>query len=46
MLLTPGVGKLTEAIQAAVKAGPQFAYEIAKDPGVARSQLSRSLSGE
>ena len=46
MLWTLGMGKLTEAIQAAVRASPQSAYKIAKGPGVARSQLSRLLSSE
>jgi transcriptional regulator with XRE-family HTH domain len=40
------MGKLTEAIKAAVKASSHSPYRIAKDTGIARSQLSRLLSGE
>ena len=40
------MGKLTEAIQAAVKASKQTPYAIAKGANVARSQLSRLMSGE
>ena len=43
---TLGMGQLTNAIAAAVKASDQTPYAIAKDAGVARSQLSRLLSGE
>lgn len=43
---TPPMGKLTDAIAAAVKASDQTPYAIAKGAGVARSQLSRLLSGE
>ena len=43
---TPGMGQLTKAIAAAVKASDQTPYAIAKGAGVARSQLSRLLSGE
>ena len=41
-----GMGQLTKAIAAAVKASDQTPYAIAKGAGVARSQLSRLLSGE
>lgn len=40
------MGQLTKAIAAAVKASDQSPYAIAKGAGVARSQLSRLLSGE
>ena len=40
------MAKLTDAIRAAVKASDQTPYAIAKGAGVARSQLSRLLSGE
>jgi transcriptional regulator with XRE-family HTH domain len=40
------MGHLTKAIAAAVKASDQTPYAIAKGAGVARSQLSRLLSGE
>jgi transcriptional regulator with XRE-family HTH domain len=40
------MGQLTKAIAAAVKASEQTPYAIAKGAGVARSQLSRLLSGE
>jgi transcriptional regulator with XRE-family HTH domain len=40
------MGQLTKAIAAAVKASDQTPYAIAKGAGVARSQLSRLLSGE
>ena len=40
------MGQLTDAIQAAVKASDQTPYAIAKGAKVARSQLSRLLSGE
>lgn len=40
------MGQLTEAIAAAIKASDQTPYAIAKGAGVARSQLSRLLSGE
>jgi len=43
---TPGMGQLTNAIRAAVKASDQTPYAIAKGAGVARSQLSRLMSGE
>lgn len=43
---TPGMGQLTKAIAAAVKASDQTPYAIAKGAGVARSQLSRLMSGE
>lgn len=43
---TLGMGQLTKAIAAAVKASDQTPYAIAKGAGVARSQLSRLLSGE
>jgi transcriptional regulator with XRE-family HTH domain len=40
------MGQLTKAIAAAVRASDQTPYAIAKGAGVARSQLSRLLSGE
>ncbi len=40
------MGQLSSAIAAAVKASDQTPYAIAKGAGVARSQLSRLLSGE
>lgn len=40
------MGQLTEAIAAAVNASDQSPYAIAKGAGVARSQLSRLMSGE
>ena len=40
------MGQLTKAIVAAVKASDQTPGAIAKGAGVARSQLSRLLSGE
>jgi transcriptional regulator with XRE-family HTH domain len=43
---TLSMGQLTKAIAAAVKASDQTPYAIAKGAGVARSQLSRLLSGE
>ena len=43
---TPGMGYLTDAIAAAVKASGQTPYAIAKGAGVNRSILSRLLSGE
>ncbi len=43
---TLGMGQLTKAIAAAVKASDQTPYSIAKGAGVARSQLSRLMSGE
>ena len=43
---TLGMGQLTKAIAAAVKASDQTPYAIAKGAGVARSQLSRLMSGE
>jgi transcriptional regulator with XRE-family HTH domain len=43
---TSSMGQLTNAIAAAVKASEQTPYAIAKGAGVARSQLSRLLSGE
>ena len=43
---TLGMGQLTKAIAEAVKASDQTPYAIAKGAGVARSQLSRLLSGE
>jgi transcriptional regulator with XRE-family HTH domain len=46
MRYTLGMGQLTEAIVAAVKASDRTPYAIAKGAGVARSQLSRLLSGE
>jgi len=42
----PGMGQLTKAIAAAVKASDQTPYAISKGAKVARSQLSRLLSGE
>ena len=43
---TLSMGQLTKAITAAVRASDQSPYAIAKGAGVARSQLSRLLSGE
>lgn len=43
---TQGMAKLVQQIRAAVKASEQTPYAIAKGAGVARSQLSRLLSGE
>lgn len=40
------MARLTEAIADAVRASDQTPYAIAKGAGVARSQLSRLLSGE
>lgn len=40
------MGQLTQAIAAAVKASSETPGAIAKGAGVARSQLSRLLSGE
>jgi transcriptional regulator with XRE-family HTH domain len=40
------MAKLTDAIRSAIKASDQTPYAIAKGAGVARSQLSRLLSGE
>lgn len=40
------MAKLTESIRAAVRTSDQTSYAIAKGAGVARSQLSRLLSGE
>lgn len=40
------MGQLTEAIADAVRASKETPYAIAKGAGVARSQLSRLLSGE
>jgi plasmid maintenance system antidote protein VapI len=40
------MGHLTRAIAAAIKASDQTPGAIAKGAGVARSQLSRLLSGE
>ncbi len=40
------MGQLTKAIQAAIIASDQTPSAIAKGAGVARSQLSRLLSGE
>lgn len=43
---TLGMAKLTDAIRSAIKTSDQTPYAIAKGAGVARSQLSRLLSGE
>lgn len=43
---TLGMGQLTKAIEAAVKASDETPYAIAKGAGVARSQLSRMMRGE
>ncbi len=43
---TMRMGQLTKAIAEAVKASDQTPYAIAKGAGVARSQLSRLMSGE
>lgn len=40
------MAKLTDTIRAAVKASEHTPYAIAKGAGIARSQLSRLLSGE
>ncbi len=40
------MARLTDAIRAAIRASDQTPYAIAKGAGVARSQLSRLLSGE
>ncbi|MDX9912009.1 MAG: helix-turn-helix transcriptional regulator [Phycisphaerales bacterium] len=40
------MARLTDAIRAAVRASDQTPYAIAKGSGIARSQLSRLLSGE
>jgi plasmid maintenance system antidote protein VapI len=40
------MGQLTKAIASAVNASDQTPYAIAKGAGVARSQLSRLMSGE
>ncbi len=40
------VARLTIAIQEAIRASDETPYAIAKGAGVARSQLSRLLSGE
>jgi hypothetical protein len=41
-----GMGQLTKAMAAAVRASEQTPYAIAKGAKVARSQLSRLMSGE
>lgn len=46
MMYARGMGQLTKAIAAAVKASDETPYAIAKGAGVARSQLSRLMSGE
>lgn len=43
---TLGMGQLTNAIAAAVRASDETPYAIAKGAGVARSQLSRMMRGE
>jgi len=40
------MGQMTKAIAAAIKASDQTPYAIGKGANVARSQLSRLLSGE
>ena len=40
------MARLTDAIRLAIKASDQTPYAIAKGANVARSQLSRLLSGE
>lgn len=40
------MAKLTDTMRAAVKASDQTPYAIAKGAKIARSQLSRLLSGE
>lgn len=40
------MGQLTDAIAAAIRASKETPYSIAKGAGVARSQLSRLMSGE
>lgn len=46
MRYTLGMGQLTKAIAAAVRASDETPYAIAKGAGVARSQLSRMMRGE
>jgi transcriptional regulator with XRE-family HTH domain len=46
MKYTSVMARLTDAIRAAVRASDQTPYAIAKGSGIARSQLSRLLSGE
>jgi transcriptional regulator with XRE-family HTH domain len=46
VVYAPRMGQLTKAISAAVRASDQTPYAIAKGAGVARSQLSRLMSGE
>lgn len=46
MAYTSGMDQLTKAMAAAVKASDETPYAIAKGAKVARSQLSRLLSGE
>ena len=41
-----GMGQLTKAIAAAIKASDETPYAIAEGAGVARSQLSRMMRGE
>ena len=43
---TLGMGQLTKAIAAAVRASDETPYAIAKGAGVARSQLSRMMRGQ
>lgn len=43
---TMGMAKLMNEIRAAIKASDQTPYAIAKGAKVARSQISRLLSGE
>ncbi|MSR29091.1 MAG: XRE family transcriptional regulator [Phycisphaerales bacterium] len=43
---SPGMGQLSKAIAAAIKRSEQTPYAIARGANVARSQLSRLLSGE
>ena len=43
---TLGMGQLTNAIAAAIRASDQTPYAISRGASVARSQLSRLLSGE
>ncbi len=46
MVYAARMGQLTKAIADAVRASDQTPYAIAKGAGVARSQLSRLMSGE
>lgn len=43
---TPRMGQLVDGVRAALRASKETPYAIAKGAGIARSQLSRLLSGE